>query len=104
MWFNGFRLSGFVIPANRLYYFQDNIAVKPLAKQPLVFGSKFKVSWVVALGILSFYSRAALNRKVLVIVSVLTLPSNNKVIQSDKKSLSRFLQRTAKTNPTIFAV
>jgi hypothetical protein len=69
-----------------------------------VFGSKFKVWLIVALGIFCFYSRAALTRKVLVIVSVLTLPSNNKVIQSDKKSLSRFLQSTAKTNPTIFAV
>ncbi|WP_220469671.1 hypothetical protein, partial [Colwellia sp. MB02u-10] len=73
-----------------------NIAVKPLAKYPLVFGSKFKVGLVVALGTFCCYGRAALSRKVLVIVSVLTLPSNNKVIQSDKNSLSRFLQKAQK--------
>ena len=60
-------------------------------------GSKFKVGLVVALGIFCCYGRAALNCKVLVIVSVLTLPSNNKVIQSDKNSLSRFLQKAQKT-------
>jgi len=51
----------------------------------------------VALGILCIYGRAALTCKVLVIVSTFPLPSNNKDIQSDKKSLSRFLQRTQKT-------
>jgi len=61
-----------------------------------VFGSKFKVWLVVALGIFCFYGRAALTREVLVIVSALTLPSNNKVIQSDKYSLSRFLQKAQK--------
>ena len=61
-----------------------------------VFGSKFKVGLVVALGILCFYGRAASARKAFVIVSVFPLPSNNKGIQSDKKSLSRFLQRAQK--------
>jgi hypothetical protein len=61
-----------------------------------VFGSKFKVWLVVALGIFCFYSRAALTRKMLVIVGTFPLPSNNKGIQSDKKSLSRFLQRAQK--------
>ena len=50
-----------------------------------------------ALGIICFYSRAALKSKVLVIVGTFPLPSNNKGIQSDKKSLSRFLQRAQKT-------
>jgi hypothetical protein len=58
----------------------------------------------VALGILYFYGRAALTCKALVIVSAFPLPSNNKGIQSDKKSLSRFLQRAQKNNPTYFAV
>jgi hypothetical protein len=51
----------------------------------------------VALGIFCFYGRAVLTRKVLVIVSTFPLPSNNKGIQSDKKSLSRFLQKAQKT-------
>tara|TARA_R110000772_G_scaffold105596_2_gene207334 strand:- start:266 stop:463 length:198 start_codon:yes stop_codon:yes gene_type:complete len=51
----------------------------------------------VALGIFCFYSRAALESKVLVFVSAFPLPSNNKDIQSDKKSLSRFLHKAQKT-------
>ena len=56
-----------------------------------VFGSKFKVWLVVALGIPCVYGRAALASKVLVIVSTFPLPSNNKGIQSDKKQLAVFV-------------